>query len=257
MVTALQAGGHTVAMTGDGVNDVLALREADCSVAMASGSDAARNVSQLVLLDSRFSSMPRVVAEGRRSINNLQRSAALFIVKTIYSIVLSVLFLLLRRHYPFEPIQLTLVSALTIGLPSFVLALEPNKERIRGRFIRNVVGRAAPSAATIVLHVLLWTLLAPVLRLSAAQTSTLCVIAAACTGLLLIFTLCRPFNALRRTLFGVIITGLAGGILLFPGFFSLAAFTPYLVILSVITALSCLLVFDLLLRFFGDWMETE
>lgn len=149
MVQALQKKKHTVAMTGDGVNDVLALKEADCSVAMASGNDAARNVSQLVLLDSNFASMPRVVQEGRRSINNLQRSASLFIVKTIYSICLALLFLFLPMRYPFLPIHLTLVSALTIGYPSFVLALEPNHDRIQGSFILNVVSRSIPTAATI------------------------------------------------------------------------------------------------------------
>lgn len=122
-------------MTGDGVNDVLALKEADCSVAMASGTDAARNVSQLVLLNSDFSSMPKVVAEGRRSINNIQRSASLFLVKTIYSSILAILFVFLDFKYPFEPIQMTLLSAFTIGLPSFVLALEPNSDRIKGNFL--------------------------------------------------------------------------------------------------------------------------
>lgn len=133
-VQALKDHGHTVAMTVDGVNDVLALKEADCSIAMASGSDAARTVSNLVLLDSNFASMPQVVKEGRRSINNLQRSASLFLQKTIYSTVLGVLFIFLSASYPFEPIQLTFISSITIGIPSFILALEPNNERISGAF---------------------------------------------------------------------------------------------------------------------------
>ena len=201
MVQALQKKKHTVAMTGDGVNDVLALKEADCSVAMASGNDAARNVSQLVLLDSNFASMPRVVQEGRRSINNLQRSASLFIVKTIYSICLALLFLFLPMRYPFLPIHLTLVSALTIGYPSFVLALEPNHDRIKGSFILNVVSRSIPTAATILTGVVCVMLFGPAFALTREQISTLCVALTAFAGVLLIYKLCVPFNLLRRLLF--------------------------------------------------------
>lgn len=142
LVQALKKEGHTVAMTGDGVNDVLALKEADCSIAMASGSDATRNVSELVLLDSNFASMPEIVLEGRRTINNIERSATLFLVKTIYASILAIIFLFVNMPYPFMPIQLTLISTVTIGIPSFVLALEPNKERIKGKFLRNVISRA-------------------------------------------------------------------------------------------------------------------
>lgn len=145
-VLALQKAGHTVAMTGDGVNDTLALKAADCSIAMVSGSDAARNVAQLVLVDSDFASMPKVVAEGRRSINNLQRSASLFLVKTLLSIAAALLFIAAPWQYPFQPIQMTLISSFTIGILSFVLALEPNRERIRGRFLGNVIVRSIPGA---------------------------------------------------------------------------------------------------------------
>lgn len=142
LVQALKKEGHTVAMTGDGVNDVLALKEADCSIAMASGSDATRNVAELVLLDSNFASMPEIVLEGRRTINNIERSATLFLVKTIYAGILAIIFLFVNMPYPFMPIQLTLISTVTIGIPSFVLALEPNKEIIKGKFLRNVISRA-------------------------------------------------------------------------------------------------------------------
>ena len=128
LVKALKASGHTVGMTGDGVNDVLALKEADCSIAMQSGSDAARNVSNLVLLDSNFASMPKVVAEGRRSINNVERSASLFLSKTVYSLLLAVMFVVIQLPFLFEPIQMTLINALCIGIPSFLLALQPNKD---------------------------------------------------------------------------------------------------------------------------------
>lgn len=142
LVQALKENGHTVAMTGDGVNDVLALKEADCSIAVASGSDATRSVSQLVLLDSNFASMPKIVLEGRRTINNIQRSASLFLVKTIYASILAIVFLIVNMPYPFMPIQLTLISMVTIGIPSFILALEPNKEKIQGKFLKNVISNA-------------------------------------------------------------------------------------------------------------------
>ena len=151
LVKALKAAGHTVAMTGDGVNDVLALKEADCSVAMASGSDAAKNVSSLVLLDSNFASMPHIVAEGRRSINNLERSAALYIMKTVYNVLLALLFMIVNEPLPFEPRNLTLIGGVTIGMPSIVLALEPNNELVRGRFLTKVLCYAAPGGVIVLL----------------------------------------------------------------------------------------------------------
>ena len=151
LVKALKAAGHTVAMTGDGVNDVLALKEADCSVAMASGSDAAKNVSSLVLLDSNFASMPHIVAEGRRSINNLERSAALYIMKTVYNVLLALLFMMVNEPLPFEPRNLTLIGGVTIGMPSIVLALEPNNELVRGRFLTKVMCYAVPGGVIVLL----------------------------------------------------------------------------------------------------------
>ena len=152
LVQALRLAGHTVAMTGDGVNDVLALREADCSVAMASGSDAARNVAEVVLVDNDFAHMPAVVAEGRRSINNLQRSASLFLVKTVFSAVLALLCALIPP-YPFQPVQMSLISTAIIGFPSFVLALQPNHERIRGSFLGNVLARSMPGSIAVIFAV--------------------------------------------------------------------------------------------------------
>ena len=151
LVKALKAAGHTVAMTGDGVNDVLALKEADCSVAMASGSDAAKNVSSLVLLDSNFASMPRIVAEGRRSINNLERSAALYIMKTVYNVLLALLFMCVNMPLPFEPRNLTLIGGVTIGMPSIVLALEPNNDLVKGRFLTKVLCYAVPGGIIVML----------------------------------------------------------------------------------------------------------
>lgn len=151
LVKALKAKGHTVAMTGDGVNDVLALKESDCSVAMASGSDAAKNVSSLVLLDSNFASMPKVVAEGRRSINNLERSAALYIMKTIYNTLLAILFMVVTDPLPFTPQNLTIMGMVTIGIPSVILALEPNADRVTGRFLPKVLSNALPGGITVLL----------------------------------------------------------------------------------------------------------
>ena len=153
IVKAWQKNGEIVAMTGDGVNDVLALKASDCSIAMANGSDATKSVAQLILLDSNFASMPKVVAEGRRTINNIQRSASLFLVKTIYSTILALMFLFMGSAYPFVPIQLSLISTVTIGIPSFILALEPNKERIKGEFLKNVIARALPTGLTVALNI--------------------------------------------------------------------------------------------------------
>lgn len=151
LVKALKAHGHTVAMTGDGVNDVLALKEADCSVAMASGSDAAKNVSSLVLLDSNFASMPKVVAEGRRSINNLERSASLYLMKTIYNTLIAILFMCVPYGLPFEPKSLTIIGMVTIGIPSVILALEPNTDIVSGHFLPKVLSNSLAGGITVLL----------------------------------------------------------------------------------------------------------
>lgn len=191
LVVALQKNGKTVAMTGDGVNDVLALKASDCSIAMANGSDAAKNVSSLVLLDSNFASMPQVVNEGRRTINNIQRSASLFLVKTIYSTILALMFLFMKEEYPFIPIQLSLVSVITIGIPSFVLALEPNKERIHGKFLKNVISKALPTAITAIINIFSITMLYKFNIIAEECYSSLCVIALGLSGITLLFTLSK------------------------------------------------------------------
>lgn len=226
-VLALQAEGHTVAMTGDGVNDVLALKASDCSVAMASGSDAARNVAQLVLVDNDFASMPAVVAEGRRSINNLQRSASLFLVKTLLSITAAFLFIFLPWQYPFVPIQLTLISAFTIGLPSFVLALEPNKDLVRGHFLPNAVVHSIPGAVCAVVSIVVLTIVGnEAIGLDYRQVSTLCVMVVALLGIMLVIRLSIPFTSLRWGLLVVVIGGLLIGVVGFGWLFDIAPFTP-------------------------------
>ena len=233
IVMALKAHGHTVAMTGDGVNDVLALKEADCSVAMNSGSDAARNVSQLVLLDSNFASMPKVVAEGRRSINNIQRSSSLFLCKTTYATLLAILFVFLPLSYPFEPIQLTLTSVVTIGIPSFILALEPNNERINGKIIINVLKRSIPTALTIVANILIIMFLPCIIRLTTDEISTLCVILTGLTGFMLLYRISVPFNAIRRCLFVFLLVMFSVGAVFFRELFSLTILTPKMLILTL------------------------
>lgn len=226
-VLALQAEGHTVAMTGDGVNDVLALKASDCSVAMASGSDAARNVAQLVLVDNDFASMPAVVAEGRRSINNLQRSASLFLVKTLLSITAAFLFIFLPWQYPFVPIQLTLISAFTIGLPSFVLALEPNKDLVRGHFLPNAVVHSIPGAVCAVVSIVVLTIVGnEAIGLDYRQVSTLCVMVVGLLGIMLVIRLSIPFTPLRWGLLLVVIGGLLIGVVGFGWLFDIAPFTP-------------------------------
>lgn len=194
LVKALKKAGHTVAMTGDGVNDVLALKEADCSVAMASGSDAAKNVSSLVLLDSNFSSMPRVVAEGRRSINNLERSAALYIMKTVYNTLLALLFMVVTVPLPFTPQNLTIMGAVTIGLPSVVLALEPNADRVTGRFLPKVLSNALPGGITVLLGAIAVILCNRffLTNLTDAQSQTVFIWVITFVGFLLLFKVSLP-----------------------------------------------------------------
>lgn len=200
LIQSLKANGHMVAMTGDGVNDVLALKESHCSIAMAAGSEAARNVSQVVLMDSDFSVMPRIVDEGRRAINNLQRSSALFLTKTGFSTMIAICFLFLTVGYPFEPIQLSLISTMTIGIPSFLLALEPNLERVQGRFRDNVFRRAAPGAVAMASVVLWCVAILNWHRFDAAQFSTLCVLLVGFGGLVNLYFVSRPLNRWRLAL---------------------------------------------------------
>ena len=200
IVRALQSAGHTVAMTGDGVNDVLALKDADCGVAMASGAEAACQVAQLVLLNSDFSAMTKVVAEGRRVINNIQRASSLYLVKNILSFFLAIITLFAGFPYPFVPIQLTLISALTIGIPSFFLALEPNHDLVRGKFMHNVLRRAFPGGLTAIIVILLAELFVFTFGLKLTELSTICVVLMGINGLMVIYYAARPLNFPRTVL---------------------------------------------------------
>ena len=221
LVLALQSHGHTVAMTGDGVNDVLALKEADCSIAMASGSEAARNVSQMVLVNNDFACMPQVVAEGRRTINNIERSSSLYLVKTMYSMILAIFFMFSHLTYPFQPIQLTLIGALAIGFPSFVLALQPNKSIVRGNFTFNIISRAAPAAICVSLSIILTAALSDLTNISQAELTTIAVYTTSLICLMLIIRLSIPFNPLRIGMLCMSITGFAIAFIFFRNFFML------------------------------------
>lgn len=221
IIIALKENKHTVAMTGDGVNDVLALKNADCSISVANGSDAARNVSQLVLMDNDFKSMPNIVDEGRRTINNIQRSATLFLVKTIYATILAILFVFVNMQYPFIPIQMTLINFVVTGIPSVVLALEPNKDRIKGRFIINVIKKALPTALTVVTNIIIISIISSLYNLDEVNYSSVCVVVTAITGFILLFRISRPFDLSRAILFVSVVSIFTIGITLFRNVFNI------------------------------------
>lgn len=238
-VRALKAAGHTVAMTGDGVNDVLALKEADCSIAMASGSDAASQVSHIVLLESNFAAMPSVVAEGRRVINNIERSAALFLVKNIFSFSLAVISLIFTLPYPVTSAQMSLVSALTIGAPGFVLAMEPNTARIKGKFLPNVIYRALPGGLTDLILVLGVILFCMVFQVGENMMSTVCAIILNIVGLMVVHYTCKPYNLLRKAMMIGLTVAFVFCVLLLPQLFTLTSLDlPGAMILVVFALLS-------------------
>lgn len=238
-VRALKAAGHTVAMTGDGVNDVLALKEADCSVAMASGSDAACQVSHIVLLESNFAAMPSVVAEGRRVINNIERSASLFLVKNIFSFILAVITLVFTLPYPVTSAQMSLVSALTIGIPGFILAMEPNSARIKGKFLPNVVGRALPGGLTNLFLVLGAILFCLVFELPEDMMGTICTVILCVVGLMVVHRTCKPYDLLRRAMMVALVVGFGICVLVLPELFTISKLDlPAGMILGVFVLLS-------------------
>lgn len=245
LIKAIKADGNTVAMTGDGVNDILALKEADCSIAMASGSEAVRSVSHMVLLNSDFGSMPATVLEGRRVINNVQKSSSLFFMKTIFTIVFSIICLILRTPYPLSTVQMLLMETFVIGIPSFFLAFLPNDKRISGKFIYNLIRNALPGAITLILNVssiYLFIYLTTGDISSAPQLeliSTMCALTLTFTGLGLLIRLCKPWTVLTGLLFGTMLTLCALGIALLPSFFNLIPIDLtsklYITILAIIS----------------------
>lgn len=243
MVIALKQQGHHVAMTGDGVNDVLALKEADCGIAMASGTEAASKIAKLVLLNSDFASVPSIVAEGRRVINNIERSAQLFLAKNIFSLCLSIFCLIFSMSYPFRPIQLSFISAFTIGIPGFFLAMQPNDRRIEGSFIKNVLYRAFPGGICDWILISAITVYGYYFKLTDAEINTLAVFIAFIVGLDILYYACQPINKFRGGVFIGIIIASSIVIYFFHDFFSignigLQAFL--LLILFILLSIPCM-----------------
>lgn len=236
-VRALKKAGRTVAMTGDGVNDVLALKDADCSVAMASGSDAAAQASQLVLLDSNFACMPSVVMEGRRVVNNIERSASLFLVKNIFSFLLSLFSVCFMINYPLEPSQISLISMFTIGVPAFFLALQPNKNIIQGHFLSNVLIKALPAGITDFLVVGALVVFGQVFEVGETDISTACTMLLAIVGFVILYNISKPMNALRWCVWGGCIVGLLGCSIYLGDLFAMRGMSTKCIMLFVVFAI--------------------
>ena len=255
LVKALQAKGHTVAMTGDGVNDILAMKDADCSVAMASGSEAASNAAQVVLLDSDFSKMPQVVLEGRRVVNNIQRSASLFLVKNIFSILTTIFTLIAANLYPLYPTQLSLLGAFTIGTPAFFLALQPNKNIIRGDFLTNVIIKALPAGITDFIMLAVISIHGAVIGMSNEQISTVAIIVLLIIGMMSLIRICRPFDWLRALVCIAMGVGIAICLLFFKKIFAIAAINMVMLNMIIVYAVVAVGLFVLMCRIVGTVIE--
>ena len=221
-------------MTGDGVNDVMALKEADCSIVMGSGSQACKSVASLVLLENQMNALPVILYQGRCVINNIQRTASLFLVKTLFSIGLSLLTLVCLKNYPFKPIQLTLISALATGIPSFILTLEPNGSIVKGDFLKNVFSKAIPGAVCVILSVIGVSIVGHFVPVSSSQYSTMCTILAGVNALVVLIRVCVPMTTLRKTLVVVMCSIFLCAMVLFKHFFYIVNLTWYQVVYVVI-----------------------
>lgn len=248
LVQALQANGKTVAMTGDGVNDILAMKSADCSIAVASGNAAAVQAAQVVLLDSNFARMPRVVNEGRQVVNNIQRSASLFLVKNIFSLLMALFSLLMTISYPLQPSQITLISALTVGMPSFLLALEQNHKIIRGRFIPNVMPRALPGGISDMLAVSILVLASQFVHLSKDDIGTGATLLLVLVGLLVLYHISAPLNKFRTGVLSLTVVALLLAISFLPHFFQLQMISRLAIFLLVVLYFASVTVFRWLSR---------
>lgn len=224
LISALQAQQHTVAMTGDGVNDLLALRQADCGIAMASGSESTKSIADFVLINSNFDAMIDVLNEGRRVINNIERVASMYLIKTMYSVVLSLIFVFLAMQYPFEPIQLTPITSLMVGIPSFFLALEPNFSRITNQFMRQVLIVSAPAAVCVVGYIMAIEIIGRLFGLHYEFTSTLCVLLTGAICWLALVLVSRPWNRLKIGLDLLVLAAFLAIIIFFNDIFSLVSF---------------------------------
>ena len=246
IVRYLKSKGHTVAMTGDGVNDVLALKESDCAISVKSGSDAARNISQLILLDDDFNSIPNVVKEGRQTINNVERSASLLTVKTLYTILLIIYSIISSQKYFFIPIQLTFITSITISIPSFALALEPNNQLVKGNFLLKIFSRSLPVSLTVLFNIVLVSIFSRLLNLSYEMQSSISVILTAIIGLYYLFKICHPLNVYRGALFIFMLTGFTGIITLIPDFFNIQPINSVSALLIFVLALDSFYIYKLI-----------
>lgn len=232
-INALKEQGRTVAMTGDGVNDVLAMKDADCSVAMASGSDAATQASQLVLIDSDFAHMPDVVAEGRRVVNNLERSGSLFIVKNIFSLILSILAIATSISYPLTPSQISLISMFTIGVPAFLLSQIPNHNIIKGKFLKNIILKALPGGLTDVIAVVAMVTFGTVFEVSSEEIATASTVLLSVVGMMVLYNISKPMDVIKWGILALCAIGLISGFTLFSRIFGISD-------LSLKSALLCI-----------------
>lgn len=205
---------------------------------MQVGSDAARNVAKLVLLDSNFQSMPKIVAEGRRTINNIERSASLFLSKTIYASILAIIFVFAHMPYPFMPIQLSLIALVCIGIPSFILALEPNKERVKGRFIQNVISKSLPTALTTVVNIIITAIISWYASIPKEIYSSLCVILTVLTGFILLAKISKPFNLLRTILWVSMIALFTACFVILKDWFSVVITKQFIGLVALLGAIA-------------------
>ncbi|MBQ9082786.1 MAG: HAD-IC family P-type ATPase, partial [Clostridia bacterium] len=249
LIHAMKADGRTVGMVGDGINDVLAMRASDCSAAMASGSEAAAQIAQLVLLESDFSRMPAIVDEGRRIVNHIARSASLFLIKNIFSFLLAAFSLIFWYPYPLQPSQLSLVSLFTIGIPSFLLAMEPNRRKITGDFLPAVLRNAVPSAVTAFLCAAFLVLYGDEVHLPSELLSTVCTLVTAFVGFAALWQVSTPINTRRGAIFAAMLSGFAGCIF---GLHRLFALEPLNLACRLLTVMVCLAA--LTIRRFAEWI---
>ncbi len=244
IVNCLQNNNHFVAMTGDGVNDCLALKTADCSIAMANGSEAAKNVSQFVLLDSKIDNLPKILKEGRRSINNIERSSSLLLSKTIFTIILILACVYLSTEYFFIPIHLTLITMFTIGIPSFILALESNNELVKGNFLLKVFMKSIPSALTVVFNVIIIKLFEIHFNLDADLCSTLTVFLTATTGFIFLNNICKPYNLLRGCLMAFLLIAFGYCAIYQYSFFNISYINKDTILIFIVLFICSMYIFD-------------
>ncbi len=249
IICSLKEQGHFVAMTGDGVNDCLALKEADCSIAMANGSEAAKNVSQFILLDSKIDNLPKILKEGRKSINNIERSSSLLLSKTIFTIILILACVYLNTEYFFIPIHLTLITLFTIGIPSFVLALENNNELVKGNFLAKVFLKSLPSALTVVFNVIIIKLFEINFNLDPDLCSTLTVFLTATTGFIFLNSICIPYNLLRGSLMAFLLIAFGYCAIYQYSFFNISYINKDTILIFIVLFICSIYIFDKLKTF--------